>query len=95
MKKFFRKSDVRALESLYNRFTQIILNIEERHNLDGEDQSLWSTNAEVSEEFQRIGEQIHNAFFDIGELWSLAETENKKGTSKEDWEALNNYSDDD
>ena len=93
MKKFFRKSDVKALESLYNRFTQIILNIEERHNLDNEDQSLWSTNADVSEDFQRIGEYIHNASFFIGEIWSLAETENKKGTSKVDWEALRDYKD--
>lgn len=93
MKKFFRKSDVKALESLYNRFTQIILNLEERHNLDGEDQSLWSTNADVSETFQQIGEYIHNASFDIGELWNLAEKENEIGTSKEDWEALKNYRD--
>ena len=93
MKKFFRKSDVKALESLYNRFTQIILNIEERHNLDNEDQSLWSTNADVSEDFQRIGEYIHNTSFFIGEIWSLAETENKKGTSKVDWEALRDYKD--
>lgn len=93
MKKFFRKSDVKALESLYNRFTQIILNIEERHNLDNEDQSLWSTGADVSEDFQRIGEHIHNTSFFIGEIWSLAETENKKGTSKVDWEALKDYKD--
>ena len=93
MKKFFRKSDVKALESLYNRFTQIILNIEERHNLDNEDQSLWSTNADVSEDFQRIGEYIHNTSFFIAEIWSLAETENKKGTSKVDWEALRDYKD--
>ena len=93
MKKFFRKSDVKALESLYNRFNQIISNIEERHNLDNEDQSLWSTSADVSEDFQHIGEHIHNTSFFVGEIWSIAETENKKGTSKEDWEALRNYKD--
>ena len=94
MKKFFRKSDVKALESLYNRFTQIVLNLEKRHNLDGDDQSLWCTNAEVSETFEQIGYSIHNASFDVGELLNLAEKENKTGTSKEDWEALKNYKDD-
>ena len=93
MKKFFLKSDVKALESLYNRFTQIILNLEERHTLDGEDQELWSTDADVSETFQQIGEYIHNTGFFIGELWTLAEKENRSGTSKDDWEALKNYRD--
>jgi len=93
MKKFFRKSDVKALESLYDKYCQIILNIEERHDLDDDEKSLWSTNAYVSQDFQQIGECIHNTFFFIGELWSLAEKENKTGTSKEDWEALKNYKD--
>jgi len=93
MKKFFRKSDVKALESLYNRFTDIILNIEERHNLDDDDKSLWATSADVSEDFQRIGEHIHNTSFFVGEIWSIAETENKTGTSKADWEALGDYKD--
>lgn len=93
MKKFFRKSDVKALESLYDRFCRITLNIEERHNLDDDEKSLWATNADVSEDFQRIGEHIHNTSFFIGELWSLAETENKKGTSEEDWDSLKNYKD--
>lgn len=93
MKKFFRKSDVKALESLYDKYCRIILNIEERHDLDDDEKSLWSTNAYVSQDFQQIGEYIHNTSFFIGELWSLAEKENKTGTSKEDWEALKNYKD--
>ena len=95
MKKFFRKSDVKALESLYMKYTAIIFKLEKRHGLDLDYTSLWATNADVSQDFQQIGEYIHNTSFNIGELWNLAETENGEGTSKEDWEALKVYRDDD
>lgn len=94
MKKFFRKSEIEQLRSLYWRYTDIISKIEKRHGLDLDYNSLWATNADVSQDFQQIGEYIHNTSFFIGELWNLAEKENASGTSKEDWEKLKSYRDD-
>ena len=89
MKKLILKSDLKALESCLNKLESIQSKISGRHNL------AWGWEAEIpddaSADLRHFAQSFDSAHFFLGELWIQSSEMNKKGTSKEDCEHLDQF----
>ena len=89
MKKLILKSDIKALESCLDKLVFLQRKIEDRLGLD----DAWTQElaSEASEDLRGLAQAFDSAHFWMGEFWVQSSVMNKNGTSKEDWEHLNQF----